>query len=476
MYKRSLIALALSAWLPPHSAGANDLLDAYHQAQAQDTTLQAAEHQRDAAVEARPQALAAFLPQLDANANLTREKLSADGEQTAGATPGAAAPSSGGVFFGNTSTYALTLNQQVWSFQAFHQLAEANLQKAQAEAVYQSAEQGLILRVAQAYFAVLSAADTLRTNQLERGAYGELLRQAQKRVEAGLSPQTDVKEAQSFYDISAEGVIDAESALDDAQRALAEITAGAPRAVTQLREQIPLALPEPAAPEQWVGSALDDNYDLRAADLQAQAAQRDISVNRARSWPTLSLQGSLSKFDYDPQLGTDQRVNAVGVVMDWPLFQGGRVASQVRQARATWEQLKAQYEGSRRAVERQTRAAFRGVVAGAEKVRSDRQAVQSNQAAVDASRTGHELGTRNEFDLLNAQTNYYGALRSFYQSRYDYLTQVLTLKQLAGRLGEADLAAIDAQLGDERTPPPPGAASALSGTLSADTPAAPIAQ
>jgi outer membrane protein len=474
MHKRSVMALAISAWLLPHAAAANDLLDAYHQAQQQDTALQAARHQRDAAVEARPQALAAFLPQLDANARLQREKLVADGEAAGAGTPGSTG-SSGGVFFGNTGAYALSLSQQIWSFQAFHQLAEANLQQAQAEANYRGAEQGLILRVAQAYFAVLSAADTLRTNQLERAAYAELLRQAQKRVEDGLSPQTDVKEAQSFYDISAEGVIDAESALDDAQRALAEITSGAPRAVSQLREQIALALPDPAAPEPWVSSALQDNYDLRAASLQVQAAQRDISVNRARAWPTLSLQGSLGKFDYDAALGTDQRVDAVGVVLDWPLLQGGRVASQVRQARATWEQLQAQYDGSRRAVERQTRAAFRGVVAGAEKVRSDRQAVESNQAAVQASRVGHELGTRNEFDLLNAQTNYYGALRSYYQARYDYLTQVLSLKQLAGRLGESDLAAIDAQLGGERTPAPPGAASALSGGLSADTAAAPSA-
>ena len=472
MDKRGVAVLAVLALQRPGAARANDLLDAYHQAQQQDTTLQAAAYQRDAAVEARPQALAAFLPQLDANANLVRERLAADGE-SASSTPGAGATTGSGVFYGNTGTYALTLNQQVWSFQSFHQLAEANLQAAQAQAAYSSAEQGLILRVAQAYFGVLSAADTLRINQLERGAYGELLRQAQKRVENGLSPQTDVKEAQSFFDISAEGVIDAESALDDAQRALAQLTAGEPRAVKQLREQIPLALPQPALPEAWVGSALQDNYDLRAADLQAQAAQRDISVNRSRALPTLSLQGSLSKYDYDPQIGSDQRVNAVGVVLDWPLFQGGRVASQVRQARATWEQLKAQYEGDRRAVERQTRAAFRGVVAGAEKVRSDHQAVESNQAAVEASRLGHELGTRNEFDLLNAQTNYYGALRSYYQSRYDYLTQMLTLKQLAGRLGENDLAAVDALLGEERTPPPPGAASALSAELSADTAAAP---
>ena len=467
--------LVCMAWIAPGAACANDLLDAYRQAQTQDTTLDAALHQRGAAIEARPQALAAFLPQLDANANLSRDKISSSGGDGASTTvAGSSAPSvsSAGSVFGNTGIYSLTLNQQLWSFQSFHKLMEADLQVAQAEATYRDAEQSLILRVATAYFNVLAAGDTLRTNQLEREAYGELLRQARKRVENGLSPQTDVKEAQSFYDVTAASVIDAESALDDARRALAELTARDTIAVAPLQDEIPLAQPDPARAEDWVQTALQDNYALSAAQLQAQAAQRDISANRARGLPTLSLQGSINKYQYsNDQIGNNERDDRVGLVIDWPLFQGGTVASLVRQARNTYETLRAQYEGKRRDVERQTHAAYRGVVSGIEKIRSGRQAADSNQAAVDANRAALEVGTRTELSLLQAQTNYYDALRSYYQSRYDYLTNSLTLKQLAGRLGEADLAAIDAFL-------VPGGAlsatpSAVSGGLSADTAANP---
>lgn len=478
MYKRVIGSLAYLAWVAPGAACANDLLDAYRQAEAQDTTLDAALHQRGAAIEARPQALAAFLPQLDANANFARDKISSSGDSSnSSSLPGSNAPqvSGSGAVFGNSAVYALTLNQQIWSFQSFHKLAEANLQVAQAEATYRDAQQSLILRVASAYFGVLAAEDTLRTNQLEREAYGEMLRQARKRVENGLSPQTDVKEAQSFYDVTGASVIDAESALDDARRALAELTARETQDIAPLKDEIPLPQPDPASPQDWVQSALQDNYSLSAANLQAQAAQRDISANRARAFPTLSLQGSVNKYDYSSQLGNNERDDRVGVVVDWPLFQGGTVASLVRQARNTYEQLRAQYEGKRRDVERQTHAAYRGVVSGIDKIRSNRQAADSNRDAVDASRIALEVGTRNEFSLLQAQTNYYDALRSYYQSRYDYLTHSLTLKQLAGRLSEADLGAIDgflAQGGAASAVPasaPSAASSAVSGGLSADT-------
>jgi len=467
MQKRTITGMACTIWAASGAAQANDLLDAYRQAQAQDTVLQAALYQRGAAIEARPQALAAFFPQLDANANLARDKISrAEAGSSSLSIPGSGAGpvTSLGPVAGNTAIYALTLNQQIWSFQSFHKLVEADLQVAQAEASYRDAQQSLILRVATAYFNVLAAGDTLRTNQLERDAYGELLHQAQKRLDDGLSPQTDVKEAQSFYDATAPSVIDAESALDDARRALAELTARDTQGLAPLKEEIPLAPPDPAQPEDWVQTALQDNFALHAADLQAQAAQRDISANRAKGLPTLVLQGSVNKAEYSSEFGDNERDDHINLVVDWPLFQGGTVASLVRQAKNTYQQLHAVYEGQRRSVEHQTHNAYRGVVSGIEKIRSGHQAVASNLAAVDADRAGLELGTRTEFSLLQAQTNYYDTLRSYYQSRYDYLTSSLTLKQLAGRLSEADLGAVDEFLVSG-----PAAPSAVSGGLSADT-------
>jgi outer membrane protein len=457
----------------PTATRANDLLEGYHQAQAQDTVLQAALYQRGAAIEARPQALAAFLPQLDANANLARDKISSAGEGGGSVSlPGAPAPvSTAGPVAGNTAVYGLNLNQQIWSFQSFHKLIEADLQVAQAEASYRDAEQSLILRVATAYFNVLAAQDTLRTNQLEREAYAEMLRQAQKRLEAGLSPQTDVKEAQSYYDTTSPSVIDAESALDDARRALAELTARYSESIAPLREEIPLAPPDPAEAENWVQTALQDNFALHAADLQAQAAQRDISANRAKGLPTLLLQGSVNKSEFSNDFGENERDDHINLVLDWPLFQGGTVASLVRQAKNTYAQLRASYEGQRRSVEHQTHNAYRNVVFGIDKIRSGRQAVDSSQAAVDADRAGLEIGSRTEFSLLQAQTNYYDTLRSYYQSRYDYLTNSLTLKQLAGRLSEADLAAIDQYL-VSASAAAPTAPSGVSAALSADTPGA----
>ena len=121
----------------------------------------------------------------------------------------------------------------------------------------------------------------------------------------------------------------------------------------------------------------------------------------------------------------------------------GAVASAVRQSRALFREARATYDSAQRDTERQTRAAFRGIVSGIQRIGAARRAVDSGHGAVEASRRNVEFGTGTEFDLLNAQNNYYAAVRAYSQSRYDYLTSVLTLKLQAGRLTERDLAAVD---------------------------------
>jgi outer membrane protein len=265
-------------------------------------------------------------------------------------------------------------------------------------------------------------------------------------VDTGIAPRTDVQEAQSFYDVTAAGVIDAESQLEDAKRAIAELTSVYPKRLQALREEIPLVEPTPAAPDEWVKSAYDDNFDLSSLQFQLEASRREVSVQRAKRYPTLALQGSVAKSDADQDFGGDQRLDSAGLVISWPLLRGGATQSLIRQAQATSDQLSSQLEANRRSIERQTRNAYRGVVSGIARLKAAKQAAESNHTAMSASQIGVEVGTRTEFDLLNAQNNYYAALQTYHQSRYDYLTNVLTLKQLAGRLSEADLSEIDAML------------------------------
>ncbi len=425
----TLIALVLAGRL----VHANDLKLLYELALTRDTTLQVAHFQRDASIEVRPQALASLLPQLSASASATRERAGYDSSQisstqSAGCTLSADAGTQR--CYGRVRGLGLNLSQTLWSYQAFNQLKEANLQAAAAEATFRGAEQNLLLRVAQAYFGILSASDQLATNRSEREAFGTLLSQATVRQQTGVGPRSDVAQAQAFYDATEQSIIDARNALDDANLALTEIVGPRADRIAPLRDDIPLSSPEPASAEEWVVAARQENFGVRAAQLKVEAAARDVSAQRGRGLPTLLLTGSSSKLSQNETFGGNQTLDTVGVSFSWPILQGGAVASGVRQSRASYRQAEAAFDAALRDTEKQTRAAFRNIVSGVQRIAAARRAVASGRDAVEASRRSVEFGTGKEFDLLNL-------------ARYDYLTSVLTLKLEAGRLTERDLIAID---------------------------------
>lgn len=449
-------AVALTCWIF-EPAQANDLLRLYELAMTRDPTLNAAAAQRDAAIEARPQALAQLLPQLVVTGSGARDRVTgtstsaATGDTTVGSSPGCVVGDGQQRCQADTRASGLRLSQTLWSFEAFSQLKEANRLAASAEATFLAAQQALLERVAQAYFAILAAKDQVLTTRSERAAFGELLNQAKAREQTGVGPRSDVEQAQSFYDTTEQSVIDAENALDDADLAMAAIVGSQITEVAPLRDDIPLSAPDPASVDDWVTAALRDNPTVRAAELTLEASGYDISVQRGKGLPTLALQASDSRAWQDPAIGGNQSLDTIGLYINWPLFQGGAVASAVRQSRALYRQAQAQHESTLRDIEKSARAAYRGVVTGIQRISAARRAVASGHAAVEASEHNVEFGTGTEFDLLNAQNNYSAALRAYSQTRYDYLASLLTLKQQAGRLSENDLATIDAMLtGDEK--------------------------
>lgn len=433
-------------------AAANDLLRLYHLAQDHDATLQAARAQRDAAIEAKPQALALLLPQVSANASAQRlrlsEQLLAPQTPTGSTISGCqiAAGAANEVCFGDAHGYGLSLSQTLWSFQSFSQLREASATAAAAEANLLAAQQSLLLRVAQAYFGILGARDVLATNQGARHSYETLLKQARVRQQTGVGARSDSEQAQAYYDATEQPVIDAQNALDDAELLMTEVTGPSATGIAPLRDTIPLESPDPASVEDWVSAAVKDNPVVRAAQLQVEATDRDIDVQRGKALPSVVLTGGRTRVWQELTIGGNQADDQIGVSVTWPLFQGGAVASQIRQSRANWKQALAIYAGARRDAERLTRSSYRGVVTGISRIGAAHRAMDSAGVAVQASQRNVEFGTGAEFNLLIAQNSYYVAKNLYSQTRYDYLTALLTLKQQAGRLSEDDLGALDALL------------------------------
>jgi outer membrane protein len=439
--RRALIVLAATLGVTG-PAPAHDLMRVYEQARDQDMRFQAARYARDAAVQVRPQARAALLPQVVGSYGYQDQHE--DGTEGFGGLPEQPVD--------RDSEYralTVTLDQTVFDWAAFKRFDQAGDQVALAHAQFRSAEQDLLLRTTETYFGVLSADDNLRFARAEKSALERQLDQAQRRFDVGLSAITDVQEAQARYDLTTAQEIAFEQQLASAREALREITGPGTEALSTapLQPEIPLRLPEPPAAEAWLAAAREGNLELVAARLEAQIADKGVAVARAGHYPTVGAQAQFQDAEADGGRFTGEtETETLGVQVRVPIFSGLATQSRVDEARARHEQVKAQREGTQRAVERATRDAWLGVQSGAARVKALRQAVVSSTTALEASETGLEVGTRTAVDVLNAQSALYSAQRDYARARYDYLLSVLRLKAAAGTLGPEDVAQIDALL------------------------------
>ncbi len=100
-----------------------------------------------------------------------------------------------------------------------------------------------------------------------------------------------------------------------------------------------------------------------------------------------------------------------------------------------------------RSVVRQVRVNYNNVGAAIAGIKALEQAVVSAESALKATEAGFEVGTRTIVDVLISTRNLFDARRNLTKQRYDYILAVLSLKQAAGTLTEADLATVNAALG-----------------------------
>jgi outer membrane protein len=361
-------------------------------------------------------------------------------------------------------TESIGLNQVIFNLGDFAQWRAGKASARASDLQYTAARQNLILRVAQAYFTVLTDEDQLKFAQSNADALKKQLDQAQAKYDVGFAAITDVADAKASYDTALAEVIAAKNTTFNDRQALAQITGQPTGTLDALTDKLPMSAPTPNDMEDWVKTALANNPTLQAQHEQLEASQHDVTAAHAGHLPTLGASVSYSRnpawgpgnvngigglpSNVSNVLRADTRRNdtTVGLVLTVPLFQGGGIIAREKQAIAQRDQSRDLLEQDRRATVSNTRNAFNAITAGISSVEAQKAAVASAKTALDATQAGYEIGTQTIVNLLIAQSNYFSALSAYSQARHALVINQLNLKYAAGTLSVKDLEAVNALL------------------------------
>lgn len=438
----SILAFILTSVITITASAAN-LIEVYQHALACDPTFKSAEAEYLAAKENVPIARSYLLPNLNLSGMLQRQMI--DVGTNLNNSP--FIQNAAGTFYNTYTEYLLSLSQPVFNYSAWQSLSRASYQAKQAEATFAAAAQDLMLRTAQAYFSILQASDNLRYTAAQRKAVAAQLRQARHQYDVGLIAITGLKEAQAQYDTLVAQEIGAKNNLANAVEALRAITARTYPTLMGTNNRLPLVKPNPASIDQWVQTAEQQNYALLAAVNGASAAQQNIKMQQGGHLPVVNATAAYESedntnggFTAQGSIGpAETRSAIVGLNLNFPVYQGGLVNAQTRQAAYLYQQAVSDMEYTHRSVIQEARNAYLGVITGINQLKADRQTIAANQASLKATLDGYEAGTRTMVNVLDAQSLLYQSQKTFSQDQYNYLTNILTLKRAAGTLSPTDL-------------------------------------
>lgn len=415
---RSKLSTAIATLTLASAGQAGMLADLYQQARNYDAQLLAAQAQSNAGGLAAEIAASYLKPTV----SLTGSSNKANGSDLSnGAT--------------------LSLEQPLFNLQSVYGYEQAQTLTDQSKLGLSLAEQGLIIRVVNAYLDILSAQATLEVAESRERALSRRLDQVNAQFDVGLIAITDVLEARASYDDARVGLIDAQGALTNSYEAMERISGSAVNGVDPLSEEYPIAGLSVSDTEQWVAKALQGNLELQSAQLSEQAANQNLEVKRAAGKPTLSFSASLTT-------GNDQFMayssdSSIGLRLNIPIYTGGRTGSEELKAAYEAEQKGYDYDDTLREVTQNTRSLVRDIETSVASVDARLKSIESRETALEATEQGFEVGTRNVVDVLDAENALYVARQNYVDSRLGHIRLQFALKQAIGTLAPDDLATLD---------------------------------
>ncbi|QPC41695.1 TolC family outer membrane protein [Kaustia mangrovi] len=407
-------------------ADAETLQQALISAYGGNPTLNADRARQRATDEQVPQALSGWRPTVEVNGSY--------GYTDTDTTTALGMSSNGSTDPGN---FSITLTQPL--FRGFKTVNSTRQAEANVDAGRESlrgTEQNVLLNGVVAFMNVIQDRQIVDLRRKNVEVLREQLRATQARFNVGEVTRTDVAQSRARLSESL-------SALSVAQANLAASVANYVRVIGHS----PDGLVFPSLPEHLIPKTLKsaiaagdaNNPDVGVASFTEEASRYAVEVARGDLLPQVSLQAEYS-WSHEPSLSVDksESTSILGAVT-MPLYQGGAVYSQVRQAKQTNSQRRIQILEARRAAREAVVQAWNNLDAARQTIVSTTEQVRAQELAYEGVKQEAEVGTRTTLDVLNAEQELVNARVSVVTARRDRIVAAYQLIAAMGRLNVQQL-------------------------------------
>jgi len=304
--------------------------------------------------------------------------------------------------------------------------ASAKWQSQAAAGDYREAEAELELSVRQSYFVVKSMHEDVLAAQASYEALLEMLKTTKARFEAGKTIEASVQRVQAELSRAERDLKTAKNSEAKAYLDLLQVIGGKLDAQIQL-----LGLTDPETKtfqiEELVKSAMANRGMLMANTARTKASEADLRAARALSTPRLYATGMA-----DATNRRDMGGVTLGLSMSFPLFDGGRVKSEIEKAKSMKARAEADLASAKLQVEKEVRQSLLDYETALENLKSATASAQAASSAYDVISVRVEAGKAILLEQLDALDLLTRARTDVAKARLDLLTAFARLSRSTG--------------------------------------------
>ncbi len=334
--------------------------------------------------------------------------------------------------FGQTWRAGVSINQAIWEggrIRADLSAATARIEAARARLI--AIEYQVIVQTVTAYADVLRTREFVRLNENQVKVLEQQLRASRDRFEVGDLTRTDVAQSEARLAAAQANFMQSRAQQVQAQQAYERLVGSPPTNLAPL----PPPPPVPANEVEARDMALSTNPDLTAARLEEKAAKSDVLSAKRSRLPSVGVEaaGGYTKTT-GIVFGFTGFNSRIGVSATVPLFTGGLVAAQVRQAQARQSETLEVITQSERLVAEAAANSWVQLKTSEAVIESSKVQVSANALASEGVRRENEVGSRDILDVLNAEQELLNARVTLVQAERDRYVAIYQLLETIGRL------------------------------------------
>ncbi|WP_313169305.1 TolC family outer membrane protein [Massilia oculi] len=328
------------------------------------------------------------------------------------------------------------LRQPLFNMDAIQRYRQGKVQSAQAQEAYEAGADEVSVRLVSAYMDALFAEDQLALARAQRDMHSEQQKVNQFLFEKGEGTRTDMLETQARLDVAEAALVEAQDNVTAVRNTLAGVIGMDPGTLDQIGANFRPVTLDVTTYEEWQQLALRQNNTLAATRLSVENSRLEIGRNKAGHLPRVDMVASYGKnlSETLTVAGQETLNRSIGLQVSIPIYSGGAISAQTRQAAASYGRAQAELDARTNEIMVELRRAYDLVQSSGRKIDALVKAVDSGKELVKATEQSIKGGVRINLDLLNAQSQLVTTQRDLAQARYSYLVGLMRLRAASGTL------------------------------------------